>query len=91
MDSDHISIINQAFEDADVLTVCGTLGEHIKHHGINRPALAESIGVSRSALHKILSAEGNPTLSNFLILLKELNLILEVRPHSFNLTPLERE
>jgi probable addiction module antidote protein len=73
------SYINTALsEDPDLLPV--VLGEVAKAYTMKK--VAKDAGVARESLYTILSAYGNPTLSNLIAVLKAVRLKIAVVPNS---------
>lgn len=64
--------IEAAFEDGDPALITHALGVVARAKGMSE--LARSAGVTREALYKALTAEGDPKLSTFIGVLKALGL-----------------
>jgi probable addiction module antidote protein len=64
--------IEAAFEDGDPTVITHALGVVARAKGMSD--LARSAGVTREALYKALTAEGDPKLSTFIGVLKALGL-----------------
>lgn len=60
------------FEDGDPGLIAHALGAVARSRGMSQ--LARDVGVSREALYKSLTAEGDPKLSTFLGVMKALGL-----------------
>jgi probable addiction module antidote protein len=67
--------LEAAFEDGDPTVITHAMGVVARAKGMTQ--LAKEAGVTREALHKALSAEGDPKLSTFLGVLKALGLKLK--------------
>jgi len=66
--------LEAAFEDSDPAHIASALGVVARSKGMSK--VAEAAGVSRQALYKALSREGNPELSTVLGVLKALGFKL---------------
>lgn len=64
--------IEAAFEDGDPTVITHALGVVARAKGMSE--LARTAGVTREALYKALTAEGDPKLSTFIGVLKALGL-----------------
>ena len=64
--------IEAAFEDGDPTVITHALGVIARAKGMSD--LARTAGVTREALYKALTAEGDPKLSTFIGVLKALGL-----------------
>lgn len=73
---DVIAHIEAAFEDGDPAVITMTLGDIARSKGMT--AVAKGAGVTREALYKALSADGDPKLSTLLGVMKALGLQLTV-------------
>lgn len=73
---DVIAHIEAAFEDGDPAVITMTLGDIARSKGMT--AVAKEAGVTREALYKALSADGDPKLSTLLGVMKALGLQLTV-------------
>ncbi len=69
--------IEAAFEDGDPAVITHVLGVVARAKGMSQ--LARDAGVTREALYKALTAEGDPKLSTFLGVLKALGIRLTAR------------
>ena len=69
--------IEAAFEDGDPAVITHALGVVARAKGMSD--LARSAGVTREALYKALTAEGDPKLSTFIGVLKALGLRITAR------------
>ena len=67
--------IQAAFEDGDPTVITHAIGVVARAKGMTQ--LAREAGVTREALYKALSQEGDPKLSTFLGVLKALGLKLK--------------
>jgi len=83
--ADHIETVEDvaayleaAFEDGDPVVVATMLGAIARSRGMTK--IAREAGVTREALYKALSAEGDPRLSTLLGVVKALGLTLTVTP-----------
>lgn len=73
---DIVAYLDAAFEDGDPAVISAMIGAVARSKGMS--AIAEQTGRSREALYRALSAEGNPTLSTLIDVLKALGLRLSV-------------
>ena len=73
---DVIANIEAAFEDGDPAVITMTLGDIARSKGMTM--VAKEAGVTREALYKALSADGDPKLSTLLGVMKALGLHLTV-------------
>jgi len=69
--------IEAAIEEDDASLLTHALGVVARAKGMSK--IAEDAGVTREALYKALSAEGDPKLSTFIGVLKALGLRLNVQ------------
>ena len=69
--------LEAAFEEEDAALLTHALGVAARAKGMGK--IAEEAGVTREALYKALSAEGDPRLSTFLGVLKALGLRLDIK------------
>ncbi len=69
----------QAAEDGDARIITETIGDIARSKGMT--ALAEQTGLSREALYRALSADGNPTLNTMFEVLGALGVRLTVVEH----------
>ena len=69
--------IEAAIEDGDASLLTHALGVAARAKGMSK--IAEDAGVTREALYKALSAEGDPRLSTLIGVLKALGLRLNVQ------------
>jgi probable addiction module antidote protein len=69
--------IEAAFEDGDPAVITHALGVVARAKGMSQ--LARDAGVTREALYKALTAEGDPKLSTFIGVLKALGMRLTAR------------
>ena len=74
--------IEAALEEApdDPAYIVAALGEVARAHGMTK--LAAEAGISREALYKALSEEGNPSFATVIKVLAALGLRLHVEPQS---------
>jgi probable addiction module antidote protein len=70
--------LEAAFEDGDPALIAAALGDVARAKGMTQ--LAADAGVTRDALYKALSAEGDPRLSSFLGVMKALGI--KLKPHA---------
>ena len=70
--------IEAALEDGDPALVTHALGMVARARGMTQ--LARDAGVTREALYKALSADGDPKLSTFFGVMKALGVKLSVQP-----------
>lgn len=68
--------LEAAFEDGDPAVIAEMIGAIARSKGMSK--VAEETGLSRESLYRALSAEGNPTLSTTLSVLRALGLRLTV-------------
>ncbi|MBU6373087.1 MAG: putative addiction module antidote protein [Alphaproteobacteria bacterium] len=71
-----VAYLEEAFEDGDPQIIASTLGDIARSKGM--ALIAERAGVTREALYKSLSVDGNPRLTTLLGVLKALGLKLSV-------------
>lgn len=74
---DEIAHLEAALEDGDPRVIAHTFGAIARARGMS--AIAKEAGVTRDALYKSLTAEGDPRLSTIMGVLKALGLELSVR------------
>lgn len=70
--------IQDALETGDAGYIAHALGVVARAQGMSK--IAKDAGLSREALYKALSPNGNPTLSTLLSVMKALNVKLDVAP-----------
>ena len=75
---DHAALIADAFETADPTYIANALGIVARARGMSQ--VAREAGVSREALYKALSADGDPKLSTLLGVARALGLRLTAQP-----------
>ncbi|HEY3694088.1 addiction module antidote protein [Phenylobacterium sp.] len=75
---DVAGVLEAVFAEGNPSDIAHALGTVARSRGMS--TLAEQTGLSRQALHKALSAEGNPTLDTFLKVIAALHLKLTVAP-----------
>jgi probable addiction module antidote protein len=73
-----IAYLQAAFEDGDPALMAAALGEIARAKGMTQ--LAAQAGVTREALYKALSPNGDPRLSTFLGVMKALGI--KLKPHA---------
>jgi probable addiction module antidote protein len=73
-------LLDEAFETGDPALILNVLGIVARARGIT--ATAKKAGITREALHKALSPEGNPTLTTLLGATKALGYRLSLVPIS---------
>lgn len=71
-------LLDEAFADGDPAFIANALGIVARARGIT--ATAKAAGVTREALHKALSPQGNPTLTTLLGVTKALGYRLALVP-----------
>lgn len=76
---DVIANLEVAFEDGDPAIIQATLGDIARSRGMTE--VAKQAGVTREALYKALSPNGDPRLSTLLGVMKALGLHLTVAPN----------
>ena len=69
--------LETAIEEDNAALLTHALGVVARAHGMSK--LADEAGVTREALYKALSTDGDPRLSTFLGVLKGLGLRLDIR------------
>ena len=74
----HAEVLSDAFETGDVAYIAAALGVIARAKGMTQ--VAKDAGVTREALYKALSAEGDPKLSTLLGVVKALGVNLTVTP-----------
>lgn len=72
-----VAYLEAAFEDGDPALVAAALGDIARAKGMTQ--LAAQTGVTREALYKALSPNGDPRLSTFLGVIKALGIKLKPR------------
>jgi probable addiction module antidote protein len=75
---DVAAYLEAAFEDGDPAVIATMLGAIARSKGMTK--IAKDAGVTREALYKALSADGDPRLSTLLGVIKALGLMLTVEP-----------
>ena len=70
--------LEAAFEDGDPQVIAHALGVVARARGLT--AVAKEAGVTREALYKALSMEGDPRLSTLLGVMKALGVQLTAKP-----------
>jgi len=73
-----IAYLQAAFEDGDPALISAALGDVARAKGMT--GLAAQAGVTREALYKALSPNGDPRLSTFLGVMKALGI--KLKPHA---------
>lgn len=73
---DAVLLLRAAFEDGDAGVIAEAIGAVARSKGMS--GVAEQTGLSRESLYRALSANGNPTLTTTLEVLKALGLKLTV-------------
>lgn len=76
---DAVFLLEAAFEDGDPQVIAEAIGAIARAKGMSEVAAAT--GLSRESLYRALSANGNPTLSTTMQVLKALGLQLTVTQH----------
>ncbi|NDC58203.1 MAG: putative addiction module antidote protein [Alphaproteobacteria bacterium] len=71
-----VAYLEAALEDGDAQIIAATLGDIARSKGM--AMIAERSGLTREALYKSLSADGNPRLTTLLGVLKAMGLRLTV-------------
>lgn len=77
-DEEAALYISDALQSGDPSEVAAAIGTVARARGAT--GLARATGISRAALYKGLSADGNPTLATVLAVLKELGMALKAEP-----------
>ena len=75
---DAAMYLKAAFESGDTALIAAALGDVTRAQGMT--GVAREAGVSREALYKALSANGDPKLSTLLGVMHALGLRLDVSP-----------
>lgn len=75
---DHAELLSDALHTEHAGYIAAALGVVAKSRGMTK--LAAETGLSRQALHKALSEDGNPTLDTVIKVCHALGLQLEARP-----------
>ena len=75
---DIAAYLEAAFEDGDPALVTHALGVIARAQGMSK--LARDTGLGRQNLYVALSEGGNPTLANFMAIIKALGLAVRVEP-----------
>jgi probable addiction module antidote protein len=70
-------LLADALEEGDAGYIAAALGVVAKARGITQ--IANETGLSRQALHKALSENGNPTLDTVIKVIRALDLQLDVK------------
>jgi len=78
-EEDIAAYLEAIFEDGDPALIAAGLGDIARSKGMTK--VAREAGVTREALYKALSAEGDPRLSTLLGVIKALGLTLTVQPN----------
>lgn len=79
---DHAELLTDALETKHAGYIAAALGVVAKSRGIAQ--LASETGLSRQALHKALSENGNPTLDTILRVIDALGLQLSAKPRELS-------
>lgn len=74
---DESDLLSDALSDGDHRYIAAALGAVARAHG-GIAQLSASTGLSRGALHKALSEQGNPTLETVVKVLKALGLQMHI-------------
>ena len=69
--------LEAAFEDGTPSVIAATIGHIIQSRGASE--FARESGLNRGALYRSFSAEGNPTLSSLIAVMKTLGYPLTIR------------
>jgi len=75
--ADQAALLNDAIADGDPRFIAFALGAVARARG-GIAKLAEETGITRQALHKALSTNGNPTLETVVKVLKALGLTMRI-------------
>ena len=75
---DQVDLLNDAFATGDVAYIANALGTIARAHGMS--AVARGAGVTREALYKSLTQNGDPKLTTFVSVLRTLKLDLKALP-----------
>jgi probable addiction module antidote protein len=73
-----VTFLEAAFESADTAHIAKALGVVARARGMMK--LAKETGLTREALYRMLSEDGNPTLDTLLKIAKAFGLHLTVSP-----------
>jgi probable addiction module antidote protein len=71
-------LVADAFESGDAAYIAAALGTVARARNMSQ--VARDAGVTREALYKALSADGDPRLSTLLGVMRALNLSITARP-----------
>ncbi len=74
-EEDQLALLSDAFATGDPAYIANALGIVARARGMSR--VAQDAGVTREALYKALSSEGDPKLTTLLGVLKALGIRLE--------------
>jgi probable addiction module antidote protein len=74
-EEDQLALLSDAFATGDPAYIANALGIVARARGMSR--VAQEAGVTREALYKALSSEGDPKLTTLLGVLKALGIRLE--------------
>jgi len=74
----QLGYLEAVFEDDDPALIAAALGDVAKARGMS--AVAKEAGVTREALYKALSEDGDPRLSTFMGVTRALGLRLQLLP-----------
>ncbi len=78
-----IDYLNAAIEDGDGRLMLAAIKDVVRaKEGMSY--LSRETGLSRESLYRALSDDGNPKLSNFIAVLRALDLELAIRPRKRN-------
>lgn len=70
--------IEAVLEDGDPTLIAAAIGDVARAKGMSQ--VAQKAGLSREAMHRALSEDGNPRLTTLMAVLKALGLRLTVTP-----------
>lgn len=68
------SFLEDSWKTGDSAIIMRAIGMIAEHKEKNKSQIANETGISRSAIQKVFSESGNPTLSNFVGILKVLGI-----------------
>ncbi len=70
--------LSAALEDGDPQLIAAAVGDVARAHGMSQ--LAKETGLSREALYRALSPQGNPELNTILKVLRAMGVQLDAKP-----------
>ena len=70
--------LEEAFESADPALIASAIGDVMRSRKIT--GIAKDAGAARESLHRVFSAEGNPTLATIISMVNALGFRLAIKP-----------